>query len=250
LHEVLAEIAIARDDAPEAIAHGRELEAIAARTASSRHRALADYVFGRSALLEGEPDRARELLQSALAVYAELGLERGTTDVLDGLALVAANTGHLERCARLAAAAAAARAQLRCAPCRSTVSRLDALREQLDQAGRVLWDAAWTEGSPLSLAEAIAYARRARGPRDRPNDGWGSLTPAESDVAGLAAVGMSNPEIASKLFMSRSTVKMHLSRVYFKLGLANRTELARTIATRSSDAAAAPGSDAVYRRRH
>jgi DNA-binding NarL/FixJ family response regulator len=38
--------------------------------------------------------------------------------------------------------------------------------------------------------------------------------------------GMTNPEIASRLFVSRATVKTHLSHVYAKLGVANRTELA------------------------
>ena len=42
--------------------------------------------------------------------------------------------------------------------------------------------------------------------------------------------GLSNPEVGSRLFMSRGTVKAHLSRVYAKLGVANRTELA-TLAT-------------------
>jgi DNA-binding NarL/FixJ family response regulator len=42
----------------------------------------------------------------------------------------------------------------------------------------------------------------------------------------LAADGLTNPEIGARLFMSRSTVKTHLSHVYAKLGVANRTELA------------------------
>lgn len=57
--------------------------------------------------------------------------------------------------------------------------------------------------------------------------GWASLTPAELEVAQLAADGSSNPEIAAHLFMSRSTVKMHLSSVYLKLRIANRAQLAR-----------------------
>ena len=42
----------------------------------------------------------------------------------------------------------------------------------------------------------------------------------------LAVDGLTNPEIGARLFMSRSTVKTHLSHVYAKLGVANRTELA------------------------
>lgn len=38
---------------------------------------------------------------------------------------------------------------------------------------------------------------------------------------------MSNPEIATRLFMGRGTVKTHLAHVYTKLQIANRTELAR-----------------------
>ncbi len=90
---------------------------------------------------------------------------------------------------------------------------------------------AWAEGEQLSLAEAIAYARRRRGRRDRAPAGWGSLTPAELDVATLAAGGLSNPQIATRLFVSRATVKMHLSSVYLKLRVANRTELAAAMAT-------------------
>ncbi|MGH3479515.1 MAG: response regulator transcription factor, partial [Nocardioidaceae bacterium] len=56
--------------------------------------------------------------------------------------------------------------------------------------------------------------------------GWGSLTPTEREVVGLVVSGLTNPEIAARLFVSRATVKTHLSHVYAKLGVANRTELA------------------------
>jgi DNA-binding CsgD family transcriptional regulator len=81
-------------------------------------------------------------------------------------------------------------------------------------------------GQGLTLAGAIAFARRSRGRRERAEDGWESLTPAEAQAAELAAGGATNPEIASRLLMSRSTVKTHLSRAYGKLGVSNRTELA------------------------
>jgi DNA-binding NarL/FixJ family response regulator len=39
-------------------------------------------------------------------------------------------------------------------------------------------------------------------------------------------LGLTNPQIAERLLMSRDTVKTHLSHIYTKLGVANRTELA------------------------
>jgi DNA-binding CsgD family transcriptional regulator len=92
-----------------------------------------------------------------------------------------------------------------------------------------VWDAAWAQGEQLALIDAIAYARRGRGRRTRgPASGWASPTAAERDVALLAATGKSNPQIAEQLFIARGTVKMHLSSVYRKLGVANRTELSVT----------------------
>ena len=52
------------------------------------------------------------------------------------------------------------------------------------------------------------------------------LTPTEGQVAGLAAAGVKNKEIAEQLFISVKTVEANLSRVYGKLGVRTRTELA------------------------
>jgi DNA-binding CsgD family transcriptional regulator len=84
----------------------------------------------------------------------------------------------------------------------------------------------------MSLDEAIEYVRRSRGARQRPSSGWHSLTPTELSVAKLAAAGLNNPEIGAKLFMSRGTVKTHLSHIFTKLGIGNRTELATIAAGR------------------
>lgn len=97
------------------------------------------------------------------------------------------------------------------------------LREAL---GEEAYEMAWREGRALSLPEAVEYARRARRSRRRPSSGWASLTPTERNVVRLAAEGLSTPDIGTRLFMSRSTVKTHLSHVYAKLGVTNRTELA------------------------
>jgi len=236
MREALAQIALARGDAREADVQSQQLASVARQSGSPRHAAVADFVGGRAAVLDGDPERGRDLVQGALAGYAGLGLERGAADALEELAMIAASTGDGARTARLAAAANQARARLDCAPLPSSRDRVAAARAKfIDRDGPAAWEAAWDEGEAMALADAIAYARRARGPRARPATGWASLTPTELEAARLAATGISNPQIAAQLFMARSTVKMHLSSVYMKLGIANRTELARAIAVHAGD---------------
>ena len=63
------------------------------------------------------------------------------------------------------------------------------------------------------------------GGRTRSDD----LTPAERRVAELVARGRTNREVAAALFLAERTVESHLSRVYAKLGVRSRTELARRL---------------------
>jgi DNA-binding NarL/FixJ family response regulator len=52
-----------------------------------------------------------------------------------------------------------------------------------------------------------------------------ALTPAEQRVAELAAAGMTNRDVAAKLFISAKTVEATLARVYRKLNIRSRAEL-------------------------
>ena len=59
----------------------------------------------------------------------------------------------------------------------------------------------------------------------------GDLTPTEQEVATLVAAGHRNREIGTRLFVSESTVEAHLTRIYRKLGVRNRAELVRQVAS-------------------
>ncbi|MDT5132806.1 MAG: hypothetical protein QOE41_2117, partial [Mycobacterium sp.] len=81
-------------------------------------------------------------------------------------------------------------------------------------------------GTPLWAERARADLARVKvGPRQTT-----VLTPSERRVAELAAAGMTNRDVAAKLFISHKTVEVNLSRVYRKLGIHSRAELGRVIA--------------------
>jgi DNA-binding CsgD family transcriptional regulator/tetratricopeptide (TPR) repeat protein len=67
----------------------------------------------------------------------------------------------------------------------------------------------------------------------RARSGWDSLTPAETKIAALVGGGLSNPEIAAKLFLSRRTVASHVSHILKKLDVHSRTDIAREAALRN-----------------
>jgi DNA-binding CsgD family transcriptional regulator len=98
-----------------------------------------------------------------------------------------------------------------------------AAREALEQALAVFEEL----GASLWAEKARAELKRISG-RRAPTE---ELTATEERVAELAAQGRANKEIASELFMGVSTVEAHLSRVYRKLGIRSRTELAGRLVT-------------------
>ena len=109
--------------------------------------------------------------------------------------------------------------------------RVEASRTAL---GDELFDQRWEQGAGLGWEDTVAYILRGRGTRRRPTVGWESLTPTELLVVELVAEGISNKEIAAKLFMSLATVKSHLTHVYAKLGMRSRAELSGSYARRAT----------------
>jgi DNA-binding NarL/FixJ family response regulator len=84
----------------------------------------------------------------------------------------------------------------------------------------------WSERARLELE-----ATGERIPLDQP-----TLTTQERRVAEAVAAGATNREAAAALFLSPRTVEYHLRKVYRKLGVRSRTELAVTLADRTSAA--------------
>jgi pimeloyl-ACP methyl ester carboxylesterase/DNA-binding CsgD family transcriptional regulator len=80
----------------------------------------------------------------------------------------------------------------------------------------------------LGLIEEFITGRRAAPPSHGATnvDAWGSLTPAELRVADLVRQGLTNPHIAERLYVSRDTVKTHISHILTKLGCTTRAQIA------------------------
>jgi DNA-binding NarL/FixJ family response regulator len=64
----------------------------------------------------------------------------------------------------------------------------------------------------------------------------GQLSAREAEIARLVAEGLSNPEIAERLFISQRTVTTHLQRIYQRLGVGSRTGLTRYVVEHQSPA--------------
>jgi DNA-binding CsgD family transcriptional regulator len=85
--------------------------------------------------------------------------------------------------------------------------------------------------NPLWLSRVEAEERRLGGRRSSGDE----LTPTEERVAELAGQGLRNAEIAAQLYVTSKTVEATLSRVYRKLGVRSRTELAGRLAAPLTD---------------
>jgi DNA-binding CsgD family transcriptional regulator len=62
-----------------------------------------------------------------------------------------------------------------------------------------------------------------------PGKGWSALTDSELTVARLVAEGLTNREVAERLFVSPHTVSAHLRHVFAKLNVNSRVELTRIV---------------------
>jgi DNA-binding CsgD family transcriptional regulator len=192
-------------------------------------------ILGRLAAACGEWADAQQHALAHLDACVEGGHATYMPACLDALAEVAAGLEASEDAVRLFAAAARARGEIgavRVPPEDEHWAAIDArLREAL---GDDAHEAASAQGTGLSIEDALEWARRGRGPRERPPGGWDSLTPTETKVAALAAEGLTNPEIGERMFVAKATVKTHLAHIFRKLDVHSRAELIAKAVRRDS----------------
>jgi DNA-binding CsgD family transcriptional regulator len=208
-------------------------EAVAATTGFHLMKALT--TRARVAIAQGRPQDAECFAHDALACAAAVKGYVGIPDILECLAQLAVSAGKDREAARLFGAAqklrdhmSVARFGIYEAGCEDWIA---ALRKTMTSTD---FDSAWAEGAALSIDEVLGYVRRGRGERKRPASGWASLTPTERDVVRLVSEGLTNKDIATKLFVSPRTVQTHLTHVYTKLGLTSRVQLVQEAACHES----------------
>jgi DNA-binding CsgD family transcriptional regulator len=181
----------------------------------------------------GEGEEARALAAADVTRAREWGADGGIGIALRAIALTGADPDQLARLREAVAHGAdspgrleQARSLLELGAALRRANHRAAAREPLEQS--------------LALAERLgarALVERARtellAAGGRSSDPYGSgveqLTAAERRVAELALAGRSNPEIAEALFVTRKTVETHLGRVYRKLDIGGRGELAAAL---------------------
>jgi predicted ATPase/DNA-binding CsgD family transcriptional regulator len=229
--------AVAGGDEPEAARPLLvELLACSERTGETFCRALGESGLGLLEWLSGNDVTAETQLREAVRLQNRLGHRWGIASSFEGLALVASTSGRLERAALLRGASTALWQELGNELMPAWVPRRQrceaSARAGLGEAG---YQSLLEQGLTLGLDGAVAFALEDKleaAPRaSQPDEEHGfQLTARELEVARLVADGLSNPAIAEQLFLTRATVKTHVSHILQKLALDSRVQLAGWVA--------------------
>lgn len=232
LLEARARLALALGDPPSAIDDIQTAHAFLQDTHGLDHPSILPWrsVVARATAKLGDVGAAIELALQEAALARQLRARRA-----EGIALTVA--GALARGARGIDLLEQAQATLAAIPCalehtralvelgatlrreRQRSAARAPLRQALEQAARL---------GAVPLADRALDELRATGahPRRETMQGAGSLTPTEKRIAELASRGLSNRAIADKLVITPKTVEWHLGRIYSKLSVAGRGDLA------------------------
>jgi DNA-binding CsgD family transcriptional regulator len=194
-------------------------------------------------LAAGDAERARRLALDDLDLARRWGAASGIGVALRAAALVEGGPSCIERLGEAVELLAGSPERLAHATALTDLGaglrRGNRRREARDSLRAGMQLAGECGARPL-VDRARTELRAAGG---RSSDPWGSgtqrLTASERRVAELAAEGLSNPEIAQALFVTRKTVETHLGSVYRKLDISGRGKLHRVLAGEAAPAAEA-----------
>ena len=185
------------------------------------------YCRGRQGLARGDTGEAEARLHEALEIQRDAGLLPWLLRTMEAIAAILVTKDKHNDAARVLAFVDQARGEIRLVRGQAEEEADHRLKDRLDQAlGVSMHSQLREDAANADLAEIIGLISRMRGKRARPLMGWESLTPTERRVVSLATEGLSNPEIAERMFIARGTVKVHLSHIYEKLDIKSRTQLA------------------------
>lgn len=187
--------------------------------------------------LNGEPDRAASVVGLLEKRGRELDHPWCLANATRCRGLVLRETGELEEAVAALDAALErydsqlsipferARTLLALGETQRRARRRRLARESLESAERAFR----ALGTPLWQRQALAELDRigGRAPAD------GELTPREARIAALVGEGMTNKEVAAALYIADRTVESALTKIYRKLGVRSRTELARALHDRA-----------------
>ncbi len=231
----LGMIALDEGDHDRAVALLEESLALNQDLGDVRGVAMCLTFLGTTVLERGDPERAASLFEEDMRILRGLRDKTGTAYGLRGLAGVAALRGEPTRAARLWGADEALReaAGLVLSPFERSHPDYEgyqaAARSRLDEAA---WESAWSEGRAMTQDEAIEYALKTEEPAS-PLKETAGLTERELEILRLVAEGLTDSQVAQRLYLSPRTVGQHLRSIYRKLGVPSRAAAAKEAAERS-----------------
>ncbi len=188
---LLVEVQVAQGDAAAATASATRLSTIAETTGQPRQRGVANLGLGRALAAAGDP-LARTHLESAIEGFTSLEMPLDAATARLELAEVLSKT-------------------------EPEVARNEA---------RLALDAAEAAGAGRLTDKAAALVRELGGPARTGPKLLGTLSKRETEVLRLIGEGLTNAEIAARLFISTKTAGNHVSAVLSKLNLRGRSEAA------------------------
>jgi len=176
----------------------------------------------------GQVDEAAESWNESLSVFRVVNDWFGIIWSLLGLSLVAAARRQDDRALRLAGAADRLAREYSLTTWSFRGQQLEDARKQaharLGTKGR--GEAAWKEGQTMTTDEALEYALGGERPAEEVPTDQGLLSRREREVVTMVASGMTNKEIAQRLFIAERTAEGHVERIRNKLEVRSRTEVA------------------------